>query len=497
MLLPPKEQLSEADVRLGLRMVIGDGLATEAMTVLTGGTFLTAMALLLGASNFQIGVLAGLPTFTNIFQLLSIWLVGKFNNRRLVSVGCALLARLPLVVIGALALASKESIHLLLSLLFFYYLFGSIAGPSWNSWIKDLVPENILGTYFGRRIRLSQLLNVSLSITLALVLDAIRSRAPELERYAYALMFLLGGVVGITGSMILSRAPEPQSKLSETHFLRLLRQPLLDPNFSRLLLFNAAWTFALNLATPFFTVYMIKVLNLPLSYIVLLSSIGLVSSILTVRVWGKMADRYSNKTIIALGGPLYVLVIVGWCFVGIYSHLWANLCLLLLLHIGAGISTAGINLSLTNIGLKLSPKEDAIVYLSTQNIIVALFSSVAPLLGGVLADFFTSRHLDITAQWMSPHYHREFRLLLLHSWNFLFLIGAGLALVALQLLNAVTERGEVDRDKLRRLVRHTIKSNLKETFLIGDIIKGQEQVRLLIRRRLFRRDGLPGDVGES
>jgi len=493
MILPTKEQLTEADVKKGLRMVIGDGLATEAMTVLTGGTFLTAMALLLGASNFQIGLLAGLPTFTNIFQLLSIWLVGKFNNRRLVSVGCALVARLPLVLIGLLALASKASMHWLLSLLFFYYCFGSIAGPSWNSWIKDLVPENILGTYFGRRIRLSQLLNVSLSITLAVLLDVLKSRAPGLEPYAYSMLFLAGGIVGIAGALILSRAPEPQSRLSETHFFRLLRQPLRDANFSRLLAFNAAWTFALSLATPFFTVYMIRVLDLPLSYIVALSSTGLVSSILTVRLWGRMADRYSNKTIIALGGPLYILCIVGWCFVGIYTHLWANLCLLLLLHIAAGISTAGINLSLTNIGLKLSPREDAIVYLSTQNIIVALFSSVAPLLGGVLADFFTSRHLSITAQWTSPHYHKVFRLLLLHSWNFLFLIGAGLGLIALQLLNAVRERGEVDRDKLRRLVRHTIKSNLKETFLIGDIIKGQEQVRLMIRRKLLRQE--PVDEG--
>lgn len=175
-ILSPKTQLTDSEIQKGLRMVIGDGLATEAMTVFTGGTFLMAVALLLGASNFQIGVIAGLPTFTNIFQLLSIWLVGKFNNRRLVRVGCALLARTPLLVIGLLTLASKTSIHLLLSLLFFYYFFGSIAGPSWNSWIKDLVPEDILGTYFGRRIRLSQLLNVCLSILLAALLDYIKNK---------------------------------------------------------------------------------------------------------------------------------------------------------------------------------------------------------------------------------------------------------------------------------------------------------------------------------
>jgi len=485
MILPPKETpLTDEEVQKGLRMVIGDGMTTEAMTVLTGGAFLTAMALLLGASNFQIGVLAGLPTFTNIFQLVSVWLVGKLKNRRLVAVGCGLLARVPLLVIGFLALRSSASVHLLMSLLFFFYFFGSIAGPSWNSWMKDLIPEDIMGAYFARRIRLSQILNVSLSIVLAVLLDMVKKQAAGLEVAAYGAMFIAGGVVGIAGALILSRAPEPKTVVSEAHFLRLLQQPLKNRNFSRLLLFNAMWVFSLNLATPFFTVYMIRTLGLPLSYIMILSGIGLLSSIFTIRIWGRWADKYSNKTIIAVGGPLYVLCILAWCFTGIFSQQYANLILLVLIQIGSGISTAGINLSLANIGLKLAPKEDAIVYLSTQNIIMAFFSSVAPLLGGMLADFFANRRLNITAQWVSPHVNRVFRLLVLRDGNFLFLIGALLALISLQFLIAVQERGEVGKEKVVRLVRHTIRANLKETFLIGDVIQWHEQLRAMVRRRI-------------
>src|ERR1041385_325224 len=102
--LRPSAHLSEQQVQSGLKLVIKDGLAAEAMTALTGGAFLVSMALLMGASNFQIGVLASLPTFTNIFQLLSIWLVKKYNNRRAVAVMCAFLARFPLLVIGSLPL---------------------------------------------------------------------------------------------------------------------------------------------------------------------------------------------------------------------------------------------------------------------------------------------------------------------------------------------------------------------------------------------------------
>lgn len=483
--LKPKQQLTEAEIRSGLRMVIGDGLAAEAMTTLTGGAFLVAMALLLGASNLQIGQLAALPTFTNIFQLISIWLVRRYHNRRAVAVICAWLARFPLLLVGCLVLLAPQltSVPVLIGILFFYYFFGSIAGPSWNSWMKDLVPQQELGSYFARRGRLTQTLNVVLSLLLALLLDLIKKYSPGSELTTYAVMFLSAGVIGIVGSFILSRAPEPQSYLTQANMLRLLRQPVNDLNFRRLLIFNAAWVLALNLATPFFTVYMMKSLSLPLSYVVLLTIISQLCSIFTIRIWGVFADRYSNKTIIAIGAPLYILCIVAWCFVGIYTNLYNNLILLVLIHIGTGVSTAGVNLSLTNIGLKLAPKEDAIVYLSTRNIITALFSSLGPLIGGYLADYFSPRSLHITAQWAGPGINKVFRLVVLHDWNFLFLIGALLALLSLQLLARVKETGEVEKDVVVRIMRTSIKSNLKEYFLIGDIIHWHEQLRAIVRKK--------------
>lgn len=121
--LRPKQNLSDAEVERGLKMVIGDGVATEAMTALTSGAFLVAMALLMGADNFQIGLLAALPTFTNLFQLISIWLVHKYNNRRAIAVICALLARIPLIVVGVTALISKTQTSVQILIFFFLLLF--------------------------------------------------------------------------------------------------------------------------------------------------------------------------------------------------------------------------------------------------------------------------------------------------------------------------------------------------------------------------------------
>src|SRR5690606_24930017 len=129
--------------------------------------------------------------------------------------------------------------------LLIHHLFSSISGLSWNSWMKDMIPERILGSYFSRRSSYTQTLNVVLSVLLAISLDYIRSRYPEYELQAFALFFVAGGVVGLVGTYLLSRAPEPQAYMSTERLSTLFRLPLKNENFRRLLVFNSAWVFAL------------------------------------------------------------------------------------------------------------------------------------------------------------------------------------------------------------------------------------------------------------
>lgn len=470
--------------------MIGDGLAAEVMTTFTGGAFLVAMALLMGASNFQIGLLAALPTFTNLFQLVSIWLVRRFNNRRAVTVIFSILARLPLIAVGLLPFVTDNAflINLLIFFLFFHYLFGSVAGPSWNAWMKDLVPENMLGSYFAKRSSYTQSLNVVLAIVLALALDFVRSKHPDFEINAYGMMFIAAGAVGIAGAWMLSFVQEPRSSMGDENIIKLLISPMRDGNFQRLLAFNSVWIFAVNMATPFFTVFMMKSLGLSLSFIIALNILSQVSSIFTIRLWGRLADRYSNKTIIALSAPLYVLCLIAWCFVGLYDHFYTNIGLLAIIHIFMGISTAGINLSITNLGLKLAPRKTAIAYLTARNMVLSVFGSVAPIIGGKLADYFTERSLEINVQWTSPEAERIFHFVSLHEWNFLFLIGAVVALIAVELLVHVKEVGEVDKDFVKRLMRHSIRMNLRDFFVIGTLVSWHDQLWEVIKRRLLFRN---------
>jgi MFS family permease len=457
------ERLTLPEVKTGLNLVVKDGLAAEAMTTLTGGTFLVAIALHLGASNFQIGLLAAMPILTNLFQLVAIWLVQRYNNRRAIAVICNFFARFPLLLIAMLPwlFTAETSLQVLIFLLFFHYLFGSIAGASWNSWMKDLVPEKKLGIYFSRRSRMIQILNVTLSLLIAVGLDYIKKNYAAYEMPAYSIMFLAGGLMGMLGVYVLSRTPEPKGGMIVDNLFVLFRRALANKNFRNLLVFNSFWSFALNLATPFFTVYMIKTLGLPFSYIIALGILTQLSSIFSIKMWGRYSDKYSNKTVISTAAPIYIACIMAWTFTAMPSMQWLTILVLVVISIFSGIATAGINLAITNIGIKLAPKDDAIVYISARNMFVSFFSAVAPLAGGLMADFFASRKFEWNIGWKGSGI-KEIVLLNLQNWNILFMVAALLAILSLRKLRNVFETGEINKTVLVTEMKNHFKVTVGE-----------------------------------
>lgn len=456
--LQPSDHISRRDTVRGLDLVIKEGLTAEGMITLTGGTFLTALAVLLGASNFQIGLIAALPSLTNAFQILAIRLLQRYNNRRAISVICNGLARLPLLLIGAMPLlfSQETTVASLIFLLFFHYFFGSIAGPSVNSWFKDLVPEKQLGSYFSRRNRLTQTLNVCLSLALALLLDYVKGLDGNWELITYAWMFVAGGVLGLIGTWLLSNTPEPKSYLPKQNLFQLYKKPFKDSNYRSFLLFHAAWSFSLSIATPFITVFMLKALSLNLSTIIGLTMVSQVAGILALKVWGKYADSCSNKTVLSLAAPLYIISLFAWPLTNMTGIFSITILIVILINILSGIANAGIDLSLTNIGMKLAPRNEAAVYLSSKSMLIAVVSALGPLAGGALADLVSKT----TFNWTVNLAGRSVQLFHFDGLAILFLIAAIFAILSLKVLQYVRENGEVSRG----LAESEIKRDIKKGF---------------------------------
>ena len=448
MRLKAEDSLTDDQVRSGLNYIIKDGVASQAMGVLTGGAFLIAFAIKLGASNLVIGLLAAIGPLSQLLQLPSIFLVEKIRNRRLITVIAAGLSRLCWLVIALspFIFPAKIAIAVLLILLIAVSVFGAVSGCSWNSWMRDLIPENIMGSFFSMRMRIATGVGIALSIIAAVYLDFWKKQFANQELMGYSILFIVGLAAGLTGLFFLAKTPEvrmPQGQ-EKLKIFRLLSQPFRDENFRKLIAFMCSWNFAVNLAGPFFMVYMLKRLGLSMSFIIGLSIVSQVFNFLFLKIWGKYTDRFSNKSVLAISGPLFIFSIFAWTFTTMPEKYVLTIPLLIIIHVVMGLSSAGVSLASGNISLKLAPKGQATAYLAANTISNSIAAGIAPILGGKFADFFAGRELAWTLKYTTPTGEFALPTLNLQQWDFFFAFAFIIGLYALHRLAMVKEVGEVE-----------------------------------------------------
>lgn len=472
-----KRKLRPDELERGLVYLIKDGIATQLMVSLSTGVFLVAFALELGASNTVIGVLAAIPPMAQLLQLPSVFVVEKIANRRALSFYAALITRSALIAMALLPLYldRRTALYAFTAALLIQSCFGALSACSWNSWMRDLVPDDRLGTFFSKRMAYATAVSIPAGIGAGLFADWWNGYFTGLDVYAYSFIFSLGAVAGVTGIFYFIRIPEPAMIPDRTKLSELFSLPFRDLNFRRLILFMGSWSFAVNLAAPFFTVYMLKRLELKMSLIILLSVLSQVFNIVFLRIWGPMSDRFSNKSVLRISGPLFMICILAWTFTTLPEKYILTLPLLVIIHVLMGISTAGVVLGTGNIGLKLAPQGKATAYLASINLVNAVCAGVAPFIGGLSADFFAGRELALVFNWSGPRTDFRFHTLNLQQWDFFFFTAFLIGLYSLHRLASVSEVGEVNEE----IVIHELAGEVRRTLRSLSTVAGLRQMTYL------------------
>ena len=317
--------------------------------------------------------------------------------------------------------------------------------------MRDLVPQNALGSYYGRRLA---------TVTGAVVVVGIggsffvrwweSASSSEDAILAYSIL-LIGGALtfGLLSPSLALRAREPLMPAaldSGRSALAVLAEPLRDRNFFQLVRFLFVWSLVSNLAIPFFAVYMLSELGLSLPAVIGFTVLGQATNILFVRVWGPMADRVGSKTVLSLSASLYLLVILGWVFTAYPERHFLTLPLLAVLHVFAGVAAAGVTLTMSTLTLKVAPEGKATPFLGAAGIAASIGAGIGPIAGGLMADYFSARSLGLDFTWTSPSGVLELPAISLTGFDFLFVIAFLVGLFSLNLLVALREEGEVPRD---------------------------------------------------
>src|SRR3546814_10986904 len=67
--------------------------------------------------------------------------------------------------------------------------------------------------------------------------------------------------------------------------------------------------------------------------VIALTVVSQISNLAFLNIWGRIADRFSNKSVLAVAAPLFVLCIFGWTFTSFPGPHALTMPLLFLLHV--------------------------------------------------------------------------------------------------------------------------------------------------------------------
>ena len=468
-LFRPVSQITEADRERSLRNMNWQAISASGADGLASGGFLAAFALILGASNFHIGVMTAIPFIVQPLQIFAVMVVERMRRRKVVAVVAYFIAYLTWIPIGLIPffidVPNAGAVTLMLAFIALRGVANAFVNTSWNGWLRDIVPQDIMGKFFAQRLRVATIAAATASLLAAFYIDWWKASGPAAEVFAYSYAMLFGSIVlGFGAVGFMARMVEPQMAIPEgtrPSVLHSLGAPLKDVDFRHLIYFLFLWNFVAHLAVPFFSVYMLTKLGLPLTWVVGLGVFSQVFNVLFLRVWGPMVDKFGSKVVLSLCSSLYFLVILGWTFTTMPDKHALTMPLLALLHMLIGIASAGINISTTTIRMKMAPQAQATAYLTAASLAANVGAGISPLLGGAFADFFSVRHLEVAIEWVDPVRSFEFPAVYLTGFDFLFAIAFVLGIATLGVLAQIREVGEVRTEVVMDELMGQTRENLR------------------------------------
>lgn len=341
-----------------------------------GDSFLSAYAIFMKATNFQIGVLSSLPNLLGAaFQIGVPELIEKIKNRKKIFVTFAFLQTfiwIPIIMVQFF------TFHRLWFLIFFaclYAIFFGITLPAWGSTVADLVRERIRGKIFSYRNSLTIVTALIATFTAGFILDLFKFKV----FIGFIIIFGLALVFRMISSFLLTGMYEPplivkeESSFSFWEFVK--KMP--SNNFGRFVIYMCLLNAAAFTAVPYFSVFMLRDLKMSYFNYGIAITCAALSSFVFVKFWGKHADRYGNIRILKITGFLVPVASLIWYFSS--SFYWILLC-----QINAGFCWSGFNLASSNFIYDSTSPHRRARCISYYNILVGAGIFIGAMIGSLI-----------------------------------------------------------------------------------------------------------------
>lgn len=348
--------------------------------------YIALFALAYGASNSQVGLLAAAANLLGAAALFpGARLIETVGYRKPVVIWSGgIFGRFALLGLALVPIFFKDPMMAIIAIIFFdglrSFMFN-LANPAWTSMVADLVPDSMRARYFSSR-------NIAMGVAALIVapiagwmISSANFRFDSLT-IGYQLVFLFAFLFGMVSTVSFASIKEASSVdvRANGHHRGDLRRALKgSPGFMGFVASAFIWNFALQIAAPFFNVYLVSAFQASATTIGILAGIASLAALYGQRVFAQVIDNRGAYWVQAATGLLIPLAPLAWAFI---TAPWQ----VGIINTFTGFLWAGYNLANFNLLLELTPAEQRARAVALFQLAVFGSAVLGPLAGGLLAD---------------------------------------------------------------------------------------------------------------
>jgi MFS family permease len=320
-------------------------------------------------------------------------LVERTGERKRITLSAATGSRLVVLLMALLPLllgSSSTLIWVILGLALLREAFNNIGYPGWMALTGDIVPIEGRGRYFGTR---NFIMGIAGIVTALVIGEAITRIGDTL---GYQLAFILAVVFGGISMSFFARLRDPLKDERSLHQVRSSLKHILvslkgQRQFILFCVFTAVWNFSINIAGPFFSVFMVDTLHFTAAMIGVAAVANTLANLIVQRQIGHLADKWGNHNVSIIFMLLIPVMPLLW---GVWVRQYWQV---VLMQIIGGFLWGAYNLVSFNMLLLQTPENQRARFSAFYQIVVTLSLAGGAALGSYLIPMIDFKGVTLTS----------------------------------------------------------------------------------------------------
>ncbi|MBM7705852.1 MFS family permease [Chryseomicrobium aureum] len=360
------------------RISIYNGMASTMAVNITNTFFPLFMITILGASNYQVGLLSSLPPLIALLMTIpaAILLNKSSTHKRIVGTAIITARLFFLAIVFVVYLPLEWQAWAFLVIIGMMHVPTALATIGWQTLISGLVDEHRRAQFFSDRNRMLTVVGLFTTLFVGIVLrDATESVM------SYQILFAVALCFGLLEGFLVFRHKENDPVVTDTKPKLMDWSIFKDQGYRWFLVAALFFNFTWQMAWGLFNIYHVRIAEATIFWFSMFSAGNMLMQFFTYPLWKKWSEKYSNTLV-------FIVLAIGMASAPFFTVLTTNFFLLFLVQTTSGFFLSGVILVLFNMLLEHSPADKRTYCITTYNVLLSLMAFIAPQIGILFLELF-------------------------------------------------------------------------------------------------------------